>query len=141
MRCVLTWFVLIGGICFGEACAIAQDTPPITAEEALKKVDQSVTVQMQIRSTGGNTARFLNSQADFRNDKNFAIFIPHLALAAFQKAGITDPGQHFRNKTVLVTGNVVLSQQRPVLRVENPDQIKIIEAGPPQPPRVKRPSR
>lgn len=141
MRFVLLLTVILGGGFFGENRANAEDAPPIAPEEALKKVDQNVTVQMQVRSTGGNTARFLNSQADFRNDKNFAIFIPHLALASFQKAGIPDPGQHFKNKTVLVTGNVVLSQQRPVLRVESPEQIKIMESGPAQPVRVKRPAR
>jgi hypothetical protein len=119
----------------------AQEPAPITPEEALKKVDQSVAVLMQIKSTGGKTARFLNSQADFRNDKNFAIFIPHLALAAFQKAGIADPGQHFKNKTVVVTGTVVLSQERPVLRVEEPTKIKIVESQPAQPLRVKRPAK
>ena len=120
------------------ASSAAQEPPPITPEEALKKVDQSVAVLMQVKSTGGKTARFLNSQADFRSDKNFAIFIPHLALAAFQKAGIADPGQHFKNKTVLVTGSVVVSQERPVIRVENPSQIKIVDSAPAIPARIKR---
>ena len=123
------------------ATAAAQEPQPISPEEALKRVNQEVAVRMQVKSTGGNTARFLNSQPDFRNDKNFAVFIPHLALASFQKAGIADPGQHFKNKTILVTGNVVLSQERPVLRVENPNQIKIVDNAPAIPARVKRPAR
>ena len=118
----------------------AQEPQPITPEEALKRVNQEVSVLMQVKSTGGNTARFLNSQPDFRNDKNFAVFIPHLALAAFQKAGIADPGKHFKNKPILVTGSVVLSQERPVIRVENPNQIKIVDSGPAIPARVKRPT-
>jgi hypothetical protein len=137
MRPILALLLIL----LASAISAAEDPAPIPPEEALKRVNQEVSVVMQVKSTGGNTARFLNSQTDFRSDKNFAVFIPHLALAAFQKAGIADPGQHFKNKTILVTGNVVLSQERPVLRVENPNQIKIVDTGPAQPIRVKRPAR
>src|SRR5262245_59120231 len=81
----------------------AQDSPrPLTAAEALTKVDQKVTVQMEVKSTGGNTARFLNSEADFKSEKNFAIFIPNVALPNFQKAGAGDPGKYYFGKTVQV---------------------------------------
>src|SRR4051812_36685885 len=83
---------------------------PITPEEALKRVDQRVTVAMEIRSTGGNTARYLNSEADFRDNKNFAVFIPNAALAGFKQAGIADPGEFFKGKTIIVTGTVAMSQ-------------------------------
>src|SRR6476469_671555 len=93
------------------ACVFGQQASrPLTPEEALKRVDQKVTVAMQVKSTGGNTARYLNSEADFRNEKNFAIFIPNIALAAFKQAGIEDPGVYYKDKTVVVTGTVVLSQ-------------------------------
>jgi hypothetical protein len=137
MRHILALFVTL----LATLNATADDPAPISPEEALKRVDQKVSVLMQVKSTGGNTARFLNSQPDFRDDKNFAVFIPHLALASFQKAGIADPGQHFKNKTIVVTGNVVLSQERPVLRVENPDQIKIMNNTPAIPNRPKRPPK
>jgi hypothetical protein len=75
------------GPCFAAEVEGVDMTRPLSPEEALKKVDQTVTVLMEIKSTGGNTARFLNSETDFRSEKNFAVFIPHLALASFQKAG------------------------------------------------------
>ena len=106
---------------------------PITAEEALKRVDQRVTVLMEVKSTGGNTARFLNSESDFRSEKNFAVFIPNLALSSYKKAGIDDPGQFYKGKTISVTGQVVLSQERPVIRAENPDQIKVVNTATPRP--------
>lgn len=106
---------------------LAQDsTRPLTPAEALTKIDQKVTVQMEVKSTGGNTARFLNSEADFKSEKNFAIFVPNIALAAFQKAGAGDPGKYYYGKTILVSGTVALVQNRPQIRVEDPNQIKVI---------------
>jgi len=105
---------------------LAQETRPISPDEALKRVDQKVTVAMEVKSTGGNTARYLNSQIDFRDEKNFAIFIPNIALAGFKQAGIEDPGVHYKGKTVVVTGTVALAQGRPQIRVENVNQIKVV---------------
>jgi hypothetical protein len=121
-------------ICAQEAGA----SRPITPEEALKRVDQKVTVAMEIRSTGGNTARYLNSEADFRDNKNFAVFIPNAALGGFKQAGIADPGEFFKGKTIIVTGTVVMAQGHPQIRVENSNQIKVVGAG--APGAVKRPA-
>jgi len=96
---------------------------------------------LEVKSTGGNTARYLNSETDFRGEKNFAIFIPNIALAAFQKAGVEDPGKHYDGKTIVVTGTVALSQNRPQIRVENPTQIKIVNSPSPPAAGVKRPSK
>jgi hypothetical protein len=124
---LLFLFIWPGLLCSQEAAR------PITAEEALRRVDQRVTVLMEVKSTGGNTARFLNSETDFRSEKNFAVFIPNLALASYKKAGIEDPGQFYKGKTITVTGQVVLSQERPVIRAENPDQIKVVSTASPRP--------
>ena len=107
--------------------AIAQDSArPIMPTEALTKIDQKVTVQMEVKSTGGNTARFLNSEVDFKSERNFAIFVPNIALTAFQKAGAGDPGTYYYGKTILVSGMVALVQNRPQIRVEDPNQIKVV---------------
>lgn len=134
MRYAFALLIVVALLCSAQAQEAAA---PITPEEALKKVDQKVTVLMQVKSSGGNTARFLNSQADFRDQKNFAVFIPNLALASFKEAGITDPGAFYKGKTILATGQVALSQGRPVLRADKADQIKLVDAAPagPAPPR------
>jgi hypothetical protein len=54
----------------------AADDMPLTPAEAAKKVNEKVTVEMEVKSTGGKTARFLNSATDFKDDKNFTVFIP-----------------------------------------------------------------
>ncbi len=119
-------------------CLAQEVAPPISPEEALKRVDQQVTVLMQVKSTGGNTARFLNSQTDFRNQNNFAVFIPNLALASFKEAGVADPGNHYKGKMILATGTVILSQGRPVLRADNADQIKLVNTPPAAPAPERR---
>jgi len=135
MRCVV---LVLTFLLLARHGAAQEPVRPIGPEEALKKVDQKVTVLMEVKSTGGNTARYLNSETDFRFEKNFAIFIPNIALAAFKKAGIEDPGQYYKGKTIVVTGMVVISQERPQIRVENPDQIKLANNGVPAAAAVKR---
>jgi DNA/RNA endonuclease YhcR with UshA esterase domain len=93
---------------------------------AAQKVNEKVTVEMEVKSTGGKTARFLNSEADFKDDKNFTVFIPQEALEKFAKAKIEDFDAHYKGKTVRVTGTVTLYRDKPQTKVEDPDQIKII---------------
>ena len=58
MRTILLLALLLlpGGLTLAE-----DETGPLTPEEALNKVDQRITVRMDVKSTGGNTARYLNS--------------------------------------------------------------------------------
>src|SRR5438874_3449211 len=135
MRFAAIVVVLVqAAICFAQEAA-----RPITPEEALKRIDQKVTVAMEVKSTGGNTARYLNSETDFRANTNFAIFIPNLALAAFKQAGVADPGEFYKGKAIIVTGTVALAQGRPQIRVENVNQIKLLGNNV-APAAVKRPA-
>jgi hypothetical protein len=129
-------------VCVGITAA-QEGTGPVSPDEALAKVDQRVTVRMEVKSTGGNTARYLNSDANYRSEKNFAIFIPQAALPKFQKAEIEDPAQYYKGKTIEVTGIVSLGgsktvSNRPQIRVDDPAQIKVIDAEAEVPaPKVK----
>jgi DNA/RNA endonuclease YhcR with UshA esterase domain len=105
----------------------AADDKPLTPAEAAKKVNEKVTVEMEVKSTGGTTARFLNSETDFKDDKNFTVFIPKEALEKFAKVKIEDPAKHFKGKTVRVTGTVTLYRDKPQIKVEDPDQIKVVD--------------
>lgn len=119
-------------------CLAQETAPPISPAEALQRVDQKVTVLMQVKSTGGNTARFLNSQTDFRSETNFAIFIPNLALTSFKEAGIADPGEYYKDKTILASGTITLSQGRPILRADKANQIKLVNTPPAAPATTSR---
>jgi DNA/RNA endonuclease YhcR with UshA esterase domain len=131
----MRFFMLVMVLSFTQLKVLAEDaTRPIPPTEALTKIDQKVTVQMEVKSTGGNTARYLNSEADFKSEKNFAIFIPNAALPAFKKAEVDDPGKHYYGKTIVVSGTVALVQNRSQIRVEDPSQIKVLTNNPTQQP-------
>jgi DNA/RNA endonuclease YhcR with UshA esterase domain len=107
----------------------ADDQPakPVTPAEAAKKVNEKVVVEFEVKSTGGNEARFLNSEADFKDAKNFTIYIPEAALEKFKTGKIDDPKTHFKGKTIQVTGTVTLYRDKPQIKVEDPDQIKVTD--------------
>ena len=87
-------------------CVLGDDqTVPIGPAEASKKVNEQVTLEMEVKSAtlrGMNC--FLNSEKDFRDPKNLTLFIDKDALAKFKEAKIDDPAAHFKGKTVRVEG-------------------------------------
>jgi DNA/RNA endonuclease YhcR with UshA esterase domain len=105
----------------------AQDAAPLTPADAAKKVDQKVTVEFQVKSTGGKTAVYLNSEEDFKSDKNFTVFLPTKAVEKFKAKKVDDPAAHFKGNTVRVTGTVTLFKEKPQIKVEGPDQITVVE--------------
>ena len=100
---------------------------PLTPAEAAKKVDQQVTVEMQVKSSGGNRNRYLNSAADYSASSNFTIFIPEAAVPKFREAGIDKPEEHYYGKTIRVRGSVTLTRNKPQITVHEPAQIVIDE--------------
>ena len=106
--------------------AFAAEVTPISPEEAAKKVNEKVVVEMDVKSTGGRENQYLNSEEDFKSAKNFTIFISKDDLEKFKKAGIESPATHFKGKLIQVTGKVVLDKEKPRIKVDEPDQIKVI---------------
>ena len=74
-----------------------------------------------------SSSRFLNSETDFKDDKNFTIFIDKDARAKFKEAKIDDPAAQFKAKTVQVKGKVTLYRDRPEIKLSGPDAIKVVE--------------
>jgi acetyl esterase/lipase len=99
--------------------------PPLTPAEAAKKVDQEVTVEFAVRSTGGERNRYLNSASDFSQPNNFTVFIPQATMPKFAAANIKNPDEHFYGKTVRVTGKVILNRNKPQITITDPAQVKI----------------
>jgi DNA/RNA endonuclease YhcR with UshA esterase domain len=110
----------------------AEDSPrPLTPEEAARKVNEKVTVQMEVKSAAlRGEVCFLNSQEDFKDEKNFTIFIGGEALKKFKEAKIDDPAAHFKGKTVRVKGQVKLYRDKPEIVVDGPDQIEVVSHKP-----------
>jgi DNA/RNA endonuclease YhcR with UshA esterase domain len=104
----------------------AETPPPLTPAEAAKRVNEKVVMQMEVKSTGGDNNRYLNSEEDYKDAKNFTIFISKNDLLKFKNAGIEKPEVHFKGKLIEVTGTVVLQKEKAQIKVEEPDQIKIV---------------
>ena len=127
MRTVAVLFVL----CLVPALVAAEDkdAKPLSPAEAAKNVDKKCTVEMEVKSTGksGNRRVFLNSEANYRDGKNFTVMLDRGVLAKFKKAKVEDPAEHFKGKTIRVTGTVKLYNNRPEIAVDDPAQITVVE--------------
>ena len=107
----------------------ADDAKPLTVDEAAKKVNEKVTLEFEVKSTGQSSAKltFLNSESNYRNEKNFTVVIDPKAEEKFTKAGVNDAKGFYKGKTIRVTGTVTLFQNKPQIKVDDPAQIKIVE--------------
>ena len=117
--------------CSPLACrrAVADDAPvkTVTPAEAAKKIDQQVTVEMEVKSTGGRSNRYLNSEPDYKSADNFTIFIAKEMLPKFKDAKIDDPADFYKGKTIRVTGTVTVYEGKPRIEIDKPDQIKVVD--------------
>jgi DNA/RNA endonuclease YhcR with UshA esterase domain len=106
----------------------AADEPnPISPAEAADKVNQDVLLEMKVGSaTLRNGVCFLNSEENFKSDKNFTLFISREMMTKFKEAKIDDPVTHFKGKTVRVKGKVTLFRERPQIELSGPDAIAIV---------------
>jgi DNA/RNA endonuclease YhcR with UshA esterase domain len=122
--------VVLGLLVGAQSWAAGPPQRPISPAEAAKAVDQKCTVLMEVKSIGKDRRGrfvFLNSEANYRDGKNFTLVIDRSALENFKKASIADPAAHFKGERVLVTGKVTLFQNRPQIKIDDPTQIKIMK--------------
>jgi DNA/RNA endonuclease YhcR with UshA esterase domain len=121
-------FAILGCIICLSA-ANGEDAPkPIGPAEAVKKINEEVTLQLEVKSVSlRKDACFLNSEEDFKDAKNFTVFIDKEAIAKYKEAKIEDPATQFKGKTIQVKGKVTLYRDRPEIKVSGPDAIKVVE--------------
>ena len=109
----------------------AEDTKPLTPVEAIKKVNEKVVVEMQVKATKNRLEKrgeiYLDSEEDFRDEKNLGIVVTKTGAAKFKEAGVDDPAVHFKDKTIRVTGTVIIKEERPRIEVDDSKQIQIVE--------------
>lgn len=110
---------------------MAEDAKPLTPAEAVKKVNEKVIVQMEVKAAKNRLEKrgeiYLDSEEDFRDEKNLGVVITKAGAAKFKEAGIDDPAEHFLGKTLRVIGTVLLKEERPRIEIDDPDQIGIVE--------------
>ena len=121
--------VMLGGLFAGAANA--EDAKPISPAEAIEKVNEKVTVQMLVKTAKNRLEKrgeiYLDSEENFRDEKNLGIVVTRTGAAKFQETGVDDPAVHFKDKTIRVTGTVLIKQKRPRIEVDDPKQIQIVE--------------
>jgi DNA/RNA endonuclease YhcR with UshA esterase domain len=118
--------MLLGLVVIPALLAAEQAGTVLSPAEATKKVNEKVTVEMEVKSVGNKDNWFLNSESDYKSDKNFTVFIPKEVVEKFKKNKIEDPEAQFKGKTIQVTGTVILYEKKPEIKVAEPDQIKIV---------------
>ena len=118
-------------VLFLLAAARTDDAKAITAEEATKKVNEKVVVELLVRASKNRLEQrgeiFLDSEEDFRDPKNLGVVVTRAGAAKFKEAGVDDPAVHFKDKTIRVTGTVILKEERPRIEVDDPKQIETVE--------------
>lgn len=125
--------VLIGAFTPSASASTASDEPSpkvIPAAEARDHVDETLTVEMTVQASKNAAPRreiYLDSEEDFRDEKNLAVVISYDHVDAFKRAGITDPAEHYRGKSIRVTGKLIREADQIRIRVDEPEQIKLTE--------------
>ena len=122
----------VAAVCLAGPFVAAADDKPLTPAEAIKQVNKQVTVEMLVRSSKNALAKrheiYLDSEENFRDEKNLAVVITEDGAGKFKDSGIDDPAEHFKGKTIRVTGTVTLKEERPRIEVSDPKAIRLIEA-------------
>src|SRR4051794_8260648 len=102
----------------------------LSAEEAISRVNESVTVEMLVQRTKcctGSGQVFLDSEASYRDQKNLGVVVTESGRAKFAEAGIDDPTAHFNGKTIRVRGVVIHKEKGPYIEVSDPNQIELVK--------------
>jgi DNA/RNA endonuclease YhcR with UshA esterase domain len=109
---------------------LADDPKPISTDDAAKMVDKKVTVEMEVKSTGvasRNGMVFLNSMMNRNDGKNFVVVLRKDLAEKLKKTLNAEPKDHYKGKTIQVTGTVTLYMNRPQIEVSEPEQVKVVE--------------
>jgi hypothetical protein len=118
---------------FSDEAAFADEAaaPPLTPVQARGKVGQEVTVEMVVQAAKDRLEKrgeiYLDSETDFRSEKNFAVVITKVGAALFKEQGIADPAEHFLSKTIRAKGTVKEVDDVPRIEIDDPKQVSIVE--------------
>jgi thiosulfate/3-mercaptopyruvate sulfurtransferase len=128
MRTPALLAVIFGGLFVLQVTAA--DDRALTPAEAIKKVNERVTVQMEVKAAKDRLEKrgeiYLDSEEDFRDPKNLGVVVTRVGAAKLKEAGIDDPAGDFKGKTIRVTGTVILKEKRPRIEVDDARQIEVV---------------
>jgi hypothetical protein len=103
----------------------------LTPIEARAKVGEKITVEMSVHAAKDRLeARgeiYLDSETNFRDEKNFAVVITRTGAASLKQAGIDNPAEHYRDKKIRANGTVKEVDQVPRIEIDDAQQIRIAD--------------
>lgn len=119
-------------VILGASLVFAAEDKPLTPVEARKAVGKKITVEMTVQAAKDRLENrgeiYLDSETNFRDEKNFAVVITRAGAESLKSAGIDNPAEHFRDKKIQAIGTV--KEVDKVLRIEIDDakQIRLVES-------------
>jgi hypothetical protein len=114
-----------------SSALVMQAGDALTPSAARKKVGQTVTVEMKVQTAKDRLEKkgeiYLDAEEDFRDEKNFAVVITRAGATSLREAGIADPAEHFKNKTIRAMGLVKEVDKVPRIEVDESKQVKVVD--------------
>jgi DNA/RNA endonuclease YhcR with UshA esterase domain len=121
--------LIIGVVALPSLAAAEEKLKEHTPTEARKAIGKEITVHMKVVSAKDRLEKrgeiYLDSQEDFKDEKNFAVVITRKGAESLKAAGIADPAEHFNGKTIRATGTVTEVDGVPRIQVDDAKQIVI----------------
>jgi hypothetical protein len=109
------------------------DEKPLSPVEARRKIGEKITVEMTVQSAKDRLEKrgeiYLDSEPDFRDEKNFAVVITKAGAMSLKEAGIARPAEHFRHKKIRVTGTVKEVDKVPRIEIDSAKQIRLVPSS------------
>jgi DNA/RNA endonuclease YhcR with UshA esterase domain len=102
---------------------------PLPPAEARQQVGKEITVAMTVQAAKDRLEKrgeiYLDSEENFRDEKNFAVVITRKGAESLKAAGIDDPAAHFKGKAIRATGTVKKVDGVPRIEIDDAKQISI----------------
>src|SRR5262245_55538160 len=105
------------------------ENKPLGPVEARKQIGKDITVRMEVKAAKDRLEKrgeiYLDAEENFRDEKNFAVVITKAGAESLKAAGISDPAEHFKGKTIRATGTVKEVDGVPRIEIEDAKQIAL----------------
>ncbi len=124
-------FVMIAIAASASGSPAAEDKP-LTPVESRKSVGKTITVEMIVQGAKDRLQKrgeiYLDSETDFKSEKNFAVVITRAGAKSLHDGGIEKPAEHFKQKKIRATGMVKEVDNVPRIEIDDAKQISLVES-------------
>src|SRR5262249_52620559 len=119
--------IAILAVLLHAAAVWADEGKPLGPVEARKQVGKEITVRLEVKAAKDRLEKrgeiYLDAQDNFKDEKNFAVVITKAGAESLRAAGISDPADHFKGKTIRATGTVKEVDGVPRIEIDDSKQI------------------